>query len=293
MPPDPELFPAEFLAALHTLHIAARRVPAGGRPAEQSSRARGSGIELQDLRPYAAGDEFRAIDWRAWQRLDRLFVRVFHEDRDLPLYFLVDRSTSLARAGKNRAALQSVAALAAVALQQMDRVAVYPFAAEPLLALPGTSGKPGLAKLIDYLGRLPLGIGTELVEHLQAFAARPLRRGLCVLVSDLYDARGLTPVLEALGRVRHRVLIVRPIADDEARPNLQGELEVEDCESGATLALSVDDALLDRYEAAYRAFERELQTFAEARGVGMLNLRIAQPVLAQVASLFPRGVLSA
>jgi uncharacterized protein (DUF58 family) len=85
MPADLALFPPEFLTALHALRIAARRVPRGGKPAEQASKARGSGIELLDLRQYAAGDEFRAIDWQVWQRLDRLFVRVYLEDRDLPL----------------------------------------------------------------------------------------------------------------------------------------------------------------------------------------------------------------
>ena len=292
MPSENELFPAEFLTGLHALQIAARRVPAGGRPAEQASRARGAGIELSDSRPYAAGDEFRAIDWRAWQRLDRLFVRVFHEDRDLPLYFLIDRSASMRAAAKDRSAMQALAALAAVALQQLDRIAVFPFAQAPLLPLPGTSGKGGLGRLLTYLERLPSGTGTGLVEQLESFATRRLRRGLCVLVSDLYDPRGLQSVLEVLTRVRHRMLLVRPVARDEARPDLHGEVEVQDCETGETLALTVDAALLDRYEAAYRAFERDLATFATSRGMGTLQVATDQPVLPQIASLFPSGVFA-
>ena len=126
MPSENELFPAEFLTGLHALQIAARRVPAGGRPAEQASRARGAGIELSDSRPYAAGDEFRAIDWRAWQRLDRLFVRVFHEDRDLPLYFLIDRSASMLQ--ENRLELAKTAAKQAVELlTPVDKAGVLAF----------------------------------------------------------------------------------------------------------------------------------------------------------------------
>lgn len=292
MAPDRILFPPDFLAGLHALHVAARRVPQGGRPAEQASRARGSGIELTDLRPYAAGDEFRAIDWRAWQRLDRLFVRIYLEDRDLPLYFVVDRSASMSLRDKSFASLQSVAALAAVALQQMDRVTVFPFADEPLVPMPGTSGRTGLVRLLSYLEALPGGRKTNLVEEVSRFAARQLRKGLCVVVSDLYDPRGLEAVLEALSRVQHRVLVVRPVRGDEARPRLSGEVEVQDCESEETLALSVDAALLDRYEAAYTKFVRDLATFAEARGIGILRLAVEEPVLPQIANLFPRGVLA-
>jgi uncharacterized protein (DUF58 family) len=291
MPADLALFPPEFLTALHALRIAARRVPRGGKPAEQASKARGSGIELLDLRQYAAGDEFRAIDWQVWQRLDRLFVRVYLEDRDLPLYFLLDRSASMRLRDKQLPALQALAALAAVALQQMDRISVYPFADQPFLPLPGTSGKNGLFKLLEYLQRLPDGAGTSLVEELARFASRPLRRGLCVLVSDLYDPRGLPAVLESLSHIPHRMLVVRPVRKDEARPRLEGELEVLDCESGESLALSVDQALLDRYENAYEAFRRDLAAFANARGIGVLELLAEDPVVPQVAQLFARGEL--
>ena len=90
-----ELFDPEFLAALTPFALRARRAPPAGRPADQASRQRGFGLEFADFKSYVPGDDLRAIDWNIYRRLGRLFVRVFEERRDLPVYLLVDRSRSM------------------------------------------------------------------------------------------------------------------------------------------------------------------------------------------------------
>jgi uncharacterized protein (DUF58 family) len=294
-----ELFDPAFLRALDGLRLIARSVPAGGRHAEQRSRARGPGQEFTDVRPYVAGADFRSVDWHVFLRLDKVFVRLFLQDEDLPVYFLLDQSASMARGpatadGPSRSvvARRAVAALAWVALGHMDRVAVFPFAGEPLRPLPGTSGKGGFQRLLAYLAALPATGTTPLVEALQQFAARRLRRGLCIVVSDCFDPRGPEAVQQALRRLPHRVLLVRPVQPGEERPeHLRGELRVVDCEDGGHVEVAVDDVVLDRYAAAYRAFADGLAACAEARGGGALALRCDQPVVPQLATLFQHGVL--
>jgi uncharacterized protein (DUF58 family) len=296
-----ELFDPAFLRALEGLRMIARAVPAGGRHAEQRSRARGQGQEFTDVRPYVAGDDFRTVDWHVFLRLDKVFVRLFLQDEDLPIYFLLDQSASMARGpahgnGPTRSmvAARAVAALAYVALNHMDRIAVYPFASAPLRPLPGTSGKNGFQRLLAYLAGLPATGGTTLVEALQQFAARRLRRGLCVLVSDGFDPRGAAAVQAAMARVPHRLLVVRPVQPGEERPvHLRGELRAIDCESGEHVEVSVDEAMLDRYAQAYAEFAAGIAATAERRGGGCLALRCDQPVVPQVATLFQNGVLQA
>jgi uncharacterized protein (DUF58 family) len=296
-----ELFDPAFLAQLEGLRILARRVPAGGRHAEQRSRARGGGQEFTDVRPYVPGDDFRTVDWHVFQRLDKVFVRLFLQDEDLPVYFLLDQSTSMARAANSGAlptrsmvAARAVAALCYVALNHMDRIAVHPFTQEPLQPLPGTSGKNAFHRLLAFLAALPAGGGTGLVEAIQRFNARKLRRGLCVLVSDVFDPRGPEAVLAALAQVPHRLLLVRPVHPGEDRPaHLRGELRAVDCETGQSIEVSVDDGLLERYQAAYRAFGEQLAAFLKGRGGGTLLLRTDAPVVPQLATLFQHGVLTA
>lgn len=296
-----ELFDPGFVQALEGLRMLARSVPAGGRHAEQRSRARGGGQEFTDVRPYVAGDDFRTVDWHVFLRLDKVFVRLFLEDQDLPVYLLLDQSASMGRGpvtgqGPDRSvvARRTTAALAYVALNHMDRVSIYPFANEPLRPLPGMSGKGAFQRLLAWLAALPAQGTTGLCEALRTFSGRKLRRGLCVLVTDGFDPRGAAAVLAELQRLPHRPLIVRPVHPGEDRPaHLRGEVRAVDCETGEHLEVSVDDALLDRYQAAYRAFEEELAAFAHRRGGGYLAVRTDAPLVPQLAQLFQHGVLSA
>ena len=90
-----ELFPPEFVAALSRLRLHAGQVPRGGRHAEQGSAQLGAGMEFRDYRSYQPGDDIRRIDWNFYQRSGRLFLRLFEEERDLPVYVLLDCSDSM------------------------------------------------------------------------------------------------------------------------------------------------------------------------------------------------------
>ena len=296
--PARSIFDPAFLGALEGLRILARRVPPGGRHGEQRSRARGPGVEFTDVRPYTPGDDFRSIDWHLLQRLDRVFLRLYLQDEDLPVYFLLDQSRSMAQArvpgqSRSRTARQAVAALAYVTLQHMDRVSVYPFAAEALRPLPGLSGKHAFHRLLGYLAALPADGQTGMVEALRAFAHRRLRRGLCVVVSDGFDPRGAGAWLPLLAQIRHRVLVLRPVHPGEEQPELGGELEVVDCETGETVALTVDAAMRERYRTAYAEFAQSIDDRVRRLHGGVLTLQTQLPTVPQLQSLFRHGVLQA
>ncbi|MBK8975580.1 MAG: DUF58 domain-containing protein [Planctomycetes bacterium] len=293
-----ELFDAAFLRSLEGLRFVARRVPAGGRIAEQRSRSRGGGVEFTDVRPYVPGDDFRAIDWHLLQRLDRVFLRLFLEEEDLPVHIVLDESASMGQppagrrepADKTVTALRVVAALAYVASHRLDRVTIHPFAGEPRRPLPGISGRVAFRRLLAWLGQRPAaGEGTGLVRALKSLATPSARRGLCIVVSDFLDPAGAEAVVHALRTVRHDLLLVRIAHPGEERPALSGEVEIVDSESGESLALHVDDALLSRYAAAHRAFEAALADTARARRGGFLSVRTDRPIVPQLVRLFREG----
>ncbi len=112
-----------FLEALQSLRISARRVPRRGRHAEQRSKDLGSGIEFRDFRPYVPGDDLRSIDWNIYRRLGRVFLRLFEEMEDLPLYLMPDVSRSMYFEAPPRAlgGLRCALALAAVSVDSRVR----------------------------------------------------------------------------------------------------------------------------------------------------------------------------
>ena len=286
-----ELFDPEFLAALQHLHIHARRVARGGRHADQRSMDLGSGIEFRDFRPYVPGDDFRSIDWTIYQRLGRVFLRLFEELEDLPLYLLPDvsRSMYLEEPPRARAGLRCALALASIALNQHDSVGLFPFSNDLDVVLRPRAGKSRLMRYAEAMSNLEVGGETDLARSLRTLNALRLRQGLVVLVSDFFDPQGAAHVVSALARLRHRLLLVQLVRPADRDPGLAGDLQLRDCESGAVEDVSATTAVLERYRQAYDRFQQQIVDFAKSRNVGLLQLDVEQDILAQLATLFQTG----
>src|SRR5512143_2013522 len=125
-PTGADLFDDEFQKRLESLSIVSRRVFAGRMRAERRTKKKGSGIEFADHRDYAPGDDFRSVDLNIFQRFSRLLVRLYEEEEDLSIYFVVDCSTSMGFGDGKKfdQARRLCAALAYVGLANLDRVTI-------------------------------------------------------------------------------------------------------------------------------------------------------------------------
>ncbi|MCB9913973.1 MAG: DUF58 domain-containing protein [Planctomycetes bacterium] len=289
--PFEDLFDADFLESLKHLKLVATRVPAGGRFAEQKSRDLGHGIEFRDYRPYSAGDDLRAVDWNIYRRLGRVFLRLFEEVEDLPLYLLPDvsRSAWLEQPPRVRAGLRACLALAAVSLGQHDTVGVFPFAEDLSVWVRPQSGKGRVMTYARRLAELEPGGATDLARSLRRLGGMRMRQGLCVIVSDFFDPAGIDAVVAALKQVRHRLLLVQLVKPGDREPALSGDLRLRDCETGAVEDVSVTPQVLESYRRAYDRFETTLTDFARRRGAGLVRLDVDAPVVPQLATLFETG----
>src|SRR5262245_21121291 len=163
------LFEPSFVRALEALTLAGRRVPSGRAAGQWRSRASGSSVEFSDYRTYAPGDEFRRIDWNAYARLERLFVRLYRAEEDLALSIILDTSASMdwGRPTKARLAAQLAGALVFVALQGGDR-------AELLTCQGGSVGE----RLAGLRGEAATWTAWRLLERLSCAGATDLNSGL-------------------------------------------------------------------------------------------------------------------
>jgi uncharacterized protein (DUF58 family) len=286
-----ELFDAAFLESVAHLRIVAGRVPRGGRFAEQRSRDLGHGIEFRDFRPYASGDDLRAIDWNIYRRLGRVFLRLFEELEDLPLYILPDVSKSafVEDPPRARAGLRCALALATISLGQHDTVGVFPFSEDLDVLIRPQSGKNRVMTFARQLATIQPGGATDFAQAAKRLGGMRLRRGLVVVISDFFDPGGLPAVLEALGSLRHDLLLVQLVRDSDREVAVEGDLRLTDCESGAYQDVSVTPAVLERYRAAYDRFQAGLAEFARERSAGLLRLDVLGDVVPQLAELFESG----
>ncbi|MHC4935490.1 MAG: DUF58 domain-containing protein [Planctomycetota bacterium] len=286
-----ELFDPAFREAVGRLHLVARRVARGGRPAEQRSRDLGSGIEFRDFRPYSPGDDFRAIDWNIYRRLGRVFLRLFEELEDLPVYLAPDVSESafLEEDPRARTGLRAAFALASIALNQHDRVGVFPFGADLSVALRPQSGRGRALRIAETLAGLEARGSTDFRTSFRRFSGLGLREGLLVVISDFFDPGGIEAIREALGPQRHRLLLVPLWRASDRDPDLTGDVELVDCETGESEDVSITAPILERVRVAHDAFHGELRDFARRRGAGILRLDCDREVVPQLAELFEGG----
>lgn len=292
------LFDPDFLARVQQFALTSSRVEKGGRLADQASSARGQGIDFADFRPYVPGDDLRAIDWNIYRRLDRLFVRVFEERQDMPVYFLIDISRSMFTGESPRihAGLRTTLALAAIVLGQHDSVALFPFAEAMTIQTRNLSGKASLVRVARQLADYAPAGGTALALSIERLASMRLRRGLVVVVSDFFDDAGLDQVLPALGLLQHRTLLVqltRPEDGDPTRhPALAGDVAIEDVETGRQIELTITPEVLERYRQAYRAFNEQLLAYSLTHGHALARIDASRDVLEQLGELFLGGRLA-
>src|SRR5437879_8816300 len=128
----PVLKPA-LLRRLEALALQVRRAVSGQMGGERRSRARGQSVEFADYRNYTPGDDFRYLDWNLYGRLERLFLKLYEEERELPVRIFLDASESMAfgEPRKFDFARQIAAAVGYVALCGFDRVTVAAFPDNP------------------------------------------------------------------------------------------------------------------------------------------------------------------
>jgi uncharacterized protein (DUF58 family) len=285
------LFDDEFQRKLEMLALVSRRVFAGRLRAERRSKKRGTGVEFADYRDYAPGDDFRTIDWNIYQRFSRLLVRLYEEEEDLGIYFLVDASTSMGFDGGRKLdqARKLCAALAYVGLANLDRVTVVALSDRVVSRMPTTRGKARIFKVFEFLSGVDAGGRTDLAEALATFVAQHKRRGLAVLISDLYDPAGFEGGINVLRYNKFEPYVLHLLDPRDGKPDLKGDVRLYDCETGEEREVTVTDALLRRMEQAIREYRAGIERFCTARQVPYFAADVDQPFEELVLELFRKG----
>jgi uncharacterized protein (DUF58 family) len=268
-PTDEELFDDDFQRKLDYLAIVSRRVFAGRLRAERRTKKSGSGVEFADHRDYVPGDDFRYLDWNVYRRFGRLLVRLYEEEEDLSIYLVLDSSSSMGFSSKRkfRYAQRLAAALAYVGLANLDRITIVATTDKIEQRLPTARGKARIFKVIQFLRGLEPSGTTDLGDAMKTFVAQHKRRGLVILLSDLYDPHGFERGINVLRYNKFEPFVLHVIDDAEARPKLAGDVRIYDCETGDEREVTVTPKVLAQYRAAYQGYLAEIKKFCTERQV--------------------------
>jgi uncharacterized protein (DUF58 family) len=251
------------LSRLGTLTLKARTVVEGALSGLHRSPHHGSSVEFAEHKEYSPGDEIRHIDWKAYGKFDRYYVKRYEEETELTAYLLLDRSGSMSYKGDGLSKLEYgaylAAAIAYVLNRQQDRVGFLAFDGGDVYVPPRARSNhlhdvlAAIERVVDEGGRGATRIGAAL-ERVSELARR--RRSLVVLISDLFDpGPETTNLLRRLRVQRHDVSVIQLLDRDEL------ELPFE----GVTLFESLEDdrKLLADPRSVRGAYLRELAGFLQ------------------------------
>ncbi len=277
------LFDSAFLSKLEQLYLLSKKLFRGQQHAERRSRQTGSSLEFADYRNYSFGDDLRNIDWNIYGRLDRLFIKLYEEEQDLPVYFLIDASASMRwkpaqLPTKFDQSRRIAASLAYIALANLDRVNVHYFGSALGDHMGMSRGKGQFHKVLEFLGRVPPQDGpTRLLPSFRAFAQRVKRRGLVFVLSDFFDPDGYEESLALLRFNQFEAHIIQVLDPTELQPELLGDLRLIDVETEQPFEVTSDPSLLGRYRSEINAFLSGLETFCLKRQIGHARAATAIP----------------
>lgn len=263
----------DMMNKLEQLELLTRKIFRGSIKGERRSKRRGGSVEFADFRSYVAGDDLRFLDWNAYARLDKLFLKLFLEEEDLHLSILFDTSKSMdwgKPVSKGLFAKRITAALAYIGLCNLDRVSLYAWNEFLQYEMKGMRGKRMTSEMLKFLESVNLEGGSNLETTCKHYAIRHPQRGIVILISDFFDKSGYEAGLRYLLGRELDVYVIQVLSRDEVEPTLTGDLKLRDIEDDDLAEVTVTRALINRYKQNLQAYCESLKEYCSKRGVSYL-----------------------
>ncbi len=270
-----ELFDSEFLKRLEYLSLVSKRVFRGQLLAQRRTKQLGGGIEFADHREYVQGDDLRYVDWNVFARYGDMLLKRFQEEEDLHVYILLDASPSMmvGTPTKFDYARRLAAALAYIALADLDRVGIFAYSDSIIDDFPMTRGKDRILSILRFLSQLkPAGSRTDLARVSKAVVNRAQRTGLVIVISDFFDQEGFRNGIDLLRHRRFEPHIVQIHAPEEIQPNCLGDVELVEMETGERRNLTITERHLQQYGERFQSFLLQIDQYCKS--YSMPNTRV-------------------
>jgi uncharacterized protein (DUF58 family) len=291
------LLTPELLRRLEQFQLLAARRSKSSARGERRSKARGQSVEFADFRSYVAGDDFRHLDWNLYGRLDKLFLKLYEEERELPVRIFLDASESMTFGAppKFDFARQVAAAVGYVALCGFDRVTMHIFP-EPDPAAPNVDaaalsaelaargglrsvrGRKSSLQFFQNLSQITARGAADLNEGLRRGALSSRQTGVAVVLSDFLDPAGYESGLTALIGRGFQVNAIQILAPEELNPGTYGDLRLVDCETGGMQEVTFGKYRLKAYQQTVQNFCQRLREYCTGRGMSFFSVSSETPL---------------
>jgi uncharacterized protein (DUF58 family) len=251
-----------FLERLERLSIHWNRSFPGVVGGHNASRYSGSGQEFLDHRNFYSGDDLRAVNWRAYMRLEKLFLKLFQIEPRVPIRLFIDSSASMGLGDKWDFARRLTAALVYVGLVRLDAIQLIPFRDTLEEGLACGGGRHRFSPVADYLAALKPEGKSDFARVAREFLSGDRQRGLAIIISDFLGEEDWIKPLQYLADFGHELTLIQIWNDDERTPNIEGDLEITEVETGKQVKLNFDASAREQYTQAFDEYAETLRKLA-------------------------------
>jgi uncharacterized protein (DUF58 family) len=273
----------EVLSAIADLELVARVTVEGTVSGLHPSPFHGYSAEFSQYRHYRPGDDLKYLDWRLFARTDRLYTKQYRETTNMLAELAIDVSGSMSFRGhigisKFEYARLLAAALSHLVTVQGDAVGLVAYADTVRQFLPGRAGQSHLRAVLVALARLQPSGTTAAAAALRRAAELLKRRGLLVLLSDLYDEdEAVERELRRAVSLGHEVAVFHILTRDEVDLSIRGDVELEDLETGETVLTSAA-AARSGYQRRFGQFLERWRTRCASYGIDYTRVTTDMPL---------------
>lgn len=272
------IFDTEFLKKLDTIAINVRMIMSQGGGGNRKSRSKGSSVEFSDFREYSMGDDFRRIDWNAYGRFDKLFVKLFMEEQEAVINIFVDSSKSMdfGSPKKSELALKLAGVLSFLALNNLDRVCINSLTKDSFKQSTAVTGRSMFDRCIAFLEAISFTGETDLNASIKKKDTKG--RGLSVIISDFFTAGGIEEAIKYLLYKKQDVFLIHVLSPEELNPEMEGQVRLLDSETGRSMDVAVTPVLLKRYQSKLNEFESGIREFCSRMGASYIQVSSADSI---------------
>ena len=239
---------------------------AGGR----RSKEKGVSVEFSDFREYSPGDDFRRVDWNAYGRFNKLYLKIFMEEREALFNIFIDTSKSMRYGKQDKAvfSLRLAGALSHIILNSNDRVKLFPLSSEQTIKSMTVSGRTGINRVLKYLEEIEFNGTIDLGKNIKTMPIRG--KGISIILSDFYNLEELKEALIFLKHKGQEIILVQVLSEEEFEPKIKGDLKLKDMEEDNKMDISLYGKAVEIYEDKLEEFIRNIKILSKKYGAAYI-----------------------
>lgn len=258
-----------FLSELEALETVLKNNIAGMFGGNHKSKTFGSSCDFADYREYREGDDVNKIDWKIYARSDKLFQKLYLDERQMHTKIYIDASRSIQFSSPEKAeqVIKTAAAFAYLSVSEMDKVSVYAIHGNRLdEVMSGIVGKESFLSSVNKLNEIEFTDGVSISEAI-VNSKVGMGDGYSIIVSDFLTDEDFERAIDTLAEKRRDVLCVQVLSREELNPQFRGKMHLFDSEKPSVFfRRKIDKDRVNAYKAALRFVVDRIKDYCEARG---------------------------